>query len=139
MKRTAVRSRRSLRTIVCGTVALALFTAAAPAVSAEGADCSGQTCLEVEGSGLYVAKVTASVPADAAFYGFIQLDIAGRKLPSAVRHWHEGSKYTVALGRKVPDGTKICAEGWEKLEDNPQPRFHGRVCKVIKEARKSKG
>ncbi|MEV4443759.1 hypothetical protein AB0K09_33200, partial [Streptomyces sp. NPDC049577] len=109
----------------------AVFLAMGPSAFAATAGCAGGTCLTVEGSGRYVARASAS-PASPAddFFGHYRLSGLGRKnTESAVRHWRHGQFFTVALGRDLPAGTVVCAEGFEHIDGQVKP--HGKACVKI--------
>ncbi len=82
----------------------------------------------MEGSGLYVAKMSASPAPDGDFFGHFRLysDALRLNTTSAIRHWSHGQRYTVALGHNVPERARICVEGIEHIEEKLQP--HGRAC-----------
>lgn len=128
MKRIAVRSRWSLRAVVAAVGVAALFTATAPPASANWGGCSGQTCLEVEGSGLYVARLTVTPAPGSKFYGRFHLTGPGLKGESALMNWHKGSRYGVGVGHGVNNHTKFCAEGWEHDASGAAKRPVGRAC-----------
>ncbi|MFI1968577.1 hypothetical protein BLA24_05840 [Streptomyces cinnamoneus] len=128
MKRLAARTRRAL---CAGLVALGAVALLPATGTADAARCGGATCVIVEGAGRYVAKVSVQPAQDGDFFGHFHLRGAGLDGDSALRHWRHGQFYTVALGRKVPQHTVICAEGWEHVEEKVQP--HGRVCVDVRE------
>ncbi|MER5784697.1 hypothetical protein ABT104_23690 [Streptomyces mobaraensis] len=121
MKRVIARTRWAVRTAMAAVGTLALCAAVAPPASAGGGDCVGQTCLQVERNGLYVARATVTPAPGAKFFGHYRLYGGGVDNTSAVQHWHEGLRYTVAWGRGVADRTKICAEGWEHVGGKLKP------------------
>ncbi|MEU7133330.1 hypothetical protein [Streptomyces sp. NPDC046261] len=130
MKRIAARARRALlRTGASVTGALALLTVFTPPSSAGGSRCSGYTCLTVEGSGRYVAKAHVTPSPGSSFFGHFHLTGGGLNGDSALQHWHEGSRYTMGLGRMVAPRTRICAEAFEHINEKVQPR--GRTCVEI--------
>ncbi|MBB4893696.1 hypothetical protein FHS39_002727 [Streptomyces olivoverticillatus] len=126
MTHFAARTSWFLRVGASVAGALALLAAAVPPASAGGSTCSGQACILVEGSGLYVSRVTATPAQDAQFYGHFRMYGGGVNGDSAVQVWHKGSRYTLALGHGVPDHTKFCVEAWEHIND--QKRQVGRTC-----------
>lgn len=131
--RAPTRTRRLPRAAACVTAvtaATALLVTAAPSASAGGRSCAGQACLTVEGTGLYVAKATATTTPDSEFFGHFRMYGGGLNGISSTQHWHEGSRYTLALGRTLPDHTKICVEGWEHVDKKVIPR--GRTCVEIR-------
>ncbi|MBF6065150.1 hypothetical protein IU500_28110 [Nocardia terpenica] len=109
-----------------GTVAL--FVAIAPPAAANWGGCSGQVCLEVEGSGLYVARLTVTPAPGAKFYGRMHLYGPGIKGDSALMNWHKGSRYSVGVGHGVNNHTKFCAEGREHDASGTVKRGVGRAC-----------
>ncbi|GHG53811.1 hypothetical protein [Streptomyces griseocarneus] len=125
-QRASARTRRFLRALACATGVTALIVTATPSASAGGRSCSGQACLTVDGTGRYAARATATTPPGSQFFGHFRMYGGGLNGTSATQHWHEGSKYTLALGRNLPDHTKICVEGWEHLEEKRVAR--GRTC-----------
>ncbi|MFI9237474.1 hypothetical protein [Streptomyces cinnamoneus] len=128
MNRIAVRTRWALRAVAATVGAAALFTATASPASANWGGCGGQTCLEVEGSGLYVARLTVTPAPGSQFYGHFRLYGPGVKGQSAVAHWHKGSRYGVAVGHGVGNHTKFCAEGVEHDASGAVKRAVGRAC-----------
>ncbi len=131
MKRIAARARRALlRTGASLTGALSLLTVFTPPASAGGSTCAGYTCLSVEGSGRYVAKAHVTPSPGSSFFGHFHLAGGGLNGDSALQHWHEGSRYTIALGRRVEPRTKICAEAWEHIDEKVRSR--GRACVEIR-------
>ncbi|GHF60033.1 hypothetical protein GCM10010218_47010 [Streptomyces mashuensis] len=128
MKRSA---RTALRTLLPLAGAAALALVAGPGARADAAACGGATCVQVEGSGRYVLRVNVSPAPDGDFFGHFRLSGAGLNTTSAVQHWRHRQRYTVALGRVVPAGSVICAEGWEHLKNDRQEEKqypHGRAC-----------
>ncbi len=105
-----------------------MFTFTAGPASANWGGCAGQTCLEVEGSGLYVARLTVTPAPGSQFYGHFRLSGPGISGQSAVQHWHKGSRYGVAVGHGVNNHTKICAEGFENDSSGAVKRAIGKTC-----------
>ncbi|MEV4432964.1 hypothetical protein [Streptomyces sp. NPDC049585] len=129
VRRTAGRRRRVRSAPAVAGAALLLFLTAAPA-GADASVCDGGTCVIVEGSGLYVAKISASPAPDGDFFGHFHLYGAGLNTTSAVRHWRHGQRYTLAPGRRLPAPDRICVEGVEHVEEKTLP--HGRACATIR-------
>ncbi|MBZ4322603.1 hypothetical protein [Streptomyces huiliensis] len=130
MRHVVARTRWAVRTAVAAVGTLALCAAVVPSASAGGSSCSGRTCLTVDGSGLYVARATVTPPAGAKFFGQYHLYGGGVDNTSALQHWHERLRYSVAWGRGVADHTKICAEGWEHVGGERKPL--GKTCVEIR-------
>ncbi|MGK5636728.1 hypothetical protein ACSNOK_00140 [Streptomyces sp. URMC 126] len=130
VKRVVARTRWAARAAAAAVGTLALCAAVTPPASAGGGSCAGQTCLAVEGAGLYVARATVTPPPGAAFYGHYRLYGGGVDNTSALQHWHQGLRYTVAWGRGVAEHTKICAEGWEHV--GAKQRSLGKTCVEIR-------
>lgn len=135
MKRTVAKARWAVRAVVSVVVTAAVFLASGPTAFA-GPTCGGPVCLTVDGNGRYVARATATPAKGGDFFGYFELHgppgLEGR---SASRHWRAGQKYGMALGRTVPDHTKICVDGWKQADGNSKdnkPEAHGHVCVEVR-------
>lgn len=134
MKRTVAKARWVMRTVVSTVGAAAVFLASGPAAFA-GSACQGPVCLTVDNSGRYVARATATPAKGGDFFGYFELHgPPGLQGKSASRHWRAGQKYGVALGRVVPDHTKICVDSWKQAENSKdvKPEHYGRACVEVR-------
>ncbi|MGW1194730.1 hypothetical protein ACWD4B_02550 [Streptomyces sp. NPDC002536] len=128
------KARWVWRTVVSAVGATAVFLASGPAAFA-GSACGGPVCLTVDNSGRYVARATATPAKGGDFFGYFELHgPPGLQGKSASRHWRAGQKYGMALGRVVPDRTKICVDSWKTAEysKDVKPEHYGHVCVEVR-------
>ncbi|MEU8584787.1 hypothetical protein [Streptomyces abikoensis] len=131
MKWLATRTRWALRAGVSAVGVLALFLAGGPTAFAATA-CGGQSCLTVDANGRYVLRASATPAPDGDFVGLFHMYGGGLDGKSALRHWRPGQLYGMALGRKVPDRTWFCVDGWRKLDEGGFAP-HGHACVQVHE------
>lgn len=108
----------------------ALVIAGAPPASAGAAGCNDRTCIKVEGRGLHVDSVSASTTWGGDFTGHFHIYGGGLNANSPTGYWGYHQKYTVRVGRDLPNRSVVCAEGWEHL--NGRFQLRGRACEEIR-------
>ncbi|MFJ9818707.1 hypothetical protein ACIRU3_26325 [Streptomyces sp. NPDC101151] len=114
-----------------GLVSLvALVLTGTPSAEAGAAGCNGRTCISVEGSGLRVERVSASTTWNGDFTGHFHIWGGGIDRNSATGFWGYHQKYTVPVGRDLPNGAVLCAEGWEHVDGHMESR--GRACEEVR-------
>ncbi|MFD0412560.1 hypothetical protein [Streptomyces sp. NPDC127108] len=117
---------RTATTFVCVGAAVA---ATAPSAFAGATGCNDRTCIAVAGSGLRVESVTASTTWNGDFNGHLHIYGGGIDRNSATGFWGYHQKFTVPVGRDLPNGSVLCAEGWEHTGGGLQLR--GRACAEV--------
>ncbi|MGW1071232.1 hypothetical protein [Streptomyces sp. NPDC002537] len=109
---------------------VAALVAGAPSAFAGAAGCNGRTCVAVDGSGLHVDSVSASTTWGGDFTGHFHIYGGGLDSNSPTGRWGYLQKYTMRVGRDLPNRSVICAEGWEHLSGHYELR--GRACEEIR-------
>ncbi|NGO76784.1 hypothetical protein G6045_14070 [Streptomyces sp. YC504] len=115
-----------------GAAAVCFGMAASAGVSPASAGatgCNERTCIDVEGSGLRVEQVSASTTWNGDFSGHFHVWGGGIDQNSPTQLWGYHQKFTVPVGRDLPNGSVICAEGWEHLDGRMESR--GRACQEV--------
>ncbi|GGP55544.1 hypothetical protein [Streptomyces melanogenes] len=108
----------------------AVMAAGASTALAGAAGCNGRTCIAVDGSGLRVEQVSASTTWGGDFTGHFHIWGGGLDQNSATGFWGYHQKYTVRVGRDLPNRAVICAEGWEHTNGGYVSR--GRACEEVR-------
>ncbi|MFE0171874.1 hypothetical protein ACFWZ2_06120 [Streptomyces sp. NPDC059002] len=103
-----------------------LLMAGAPSAFAGATGCNQRTCIDVEGSGLRVERIGASTTWNGDFTGHFHVWGGGIDQNSATQFWGYHQKYTIPVGRDLPNGSVLCAEGWEHTGGGMESR--GRAC-----------
>ena len=116
--------RTCFRTVSAAVLAAGLVTSAASPASASAHECSGNSCLTVRGSKLFVEWVQPHVivPGRVVFYGHVEVwgpDLhvnSSDQLFNNIRRNSHGTWTFRAtnLNRSFADGSRICARFWRK-------------------------
>ncbi|WP_223770694.1 hypothetical protein [Streptomyces huiliensis] len=128
MKATA--GRRVLRGGAGVVGGLVLLFGGTPSAEAGANGCNQRTCVSVEGSGLRVERVSASTTWNGDFTGHFHIWGGGLDANSPTAFWGYHQKFTVPVGRDLPNRSVVCAEGWEHTSSGLQSR--GRACEEIR-------
>lgn len=113
-----------------GLVSLvALVLTATPSAEAGARGCSERTCVDVAGSGPTVDRVSASTTWNGDFTGHFRIWGGGIDQNSATGYWGYRQKFSVPVGRDLPNGSVLCAEGWEHVDGRLESR--GRACEEV--------
>ncbi|WP_269859149.1 hypothetical protein [Streptomyces sp. RPT161] len=116
--------------VTVGIATSGALVAGAPSAFAGGAGCNDRTCLSVDGRGLHVDAVSASTTWGGDFTGHFHIYGGGLNANSPTGFWGYHQKYTVPVGRDLPNHAVVCAEGWEHTGSGPQLR--GRACEEVR-------
>jgi len=127
MRTTTVRA---LRAVLGLASTVALMLTGAPSAQAGANGCNGRTCIGVEGSGLRVERISASTTWNGDFTGHFHIWGGGIDQNSATQFWGYHQRFTIPVGRDLPNGSVICAEGWEHTSGGLQSR--GRACEEVR-------
>ncbi|MFE0104990.1 hypothetical protein [Streptomyces sp. NPDC059009] len=106
-----------------------LLTVGAPPAAAGATGCNDRTCIDVRGSGLTVESVGASTTWNGDFTGHFHIWGGGIDQNSPTQFWGYHQKFTIPVGHDLPNGTVLCAEGWEQVGDHVESR--GRACEEV--------
>ncbi|MFE0258324.1 hypothetical protein [Streptomyces sp. NPDC059010] len=129
MSTVGAKVRWLLRTGV-SAICVGVVTAAGAAPASAGATgCNQRTCIDVEGSGLRVERISASTTWNGDFTGHFHVWGGGIDQNSPTQFWGYHQKYTIPVGRDLPNGSVICAEGWEHTGGGMESR--GRACAEV--------
>lgn len=120
------KGRWVLRAGVCAAGVAAMLAGTVPSASAGATGCNQRTCIDVEGSGLRVERISASTTWNGDFTGHFHVWGGGIDQNSPTQFWGYHQKYTIPVGRDLPNGAVLCAEGWEHVNGGLEPR--GRAC-----------
>lgn len=105
-------------------------TTAAPA-NAGMRGCNGLVCINIDGSGLRVNYVRASLTYNSKFYGKLHIYGGGLDSWSGLQHWSYGLTFTKSVYRDLPNRSWVCVEGWG-YNGNVRSSLVGRACGEIR-------
>ncbi|MEU7582222.1 hypothetical protein AB0B50_32090 [Streptomyces sp. NPDC041068] len=123
------KARRRMRVAVSAVCVGVAVLAGAPSAFAGANGCNDRTCISVEGSGLRVEKISAATTWNGDFTGHFHIYGGGIDRNSATGFWGYHQKFTVPVGRDLPNGSVLCAEGWEHTGSGMELR--GRACAEV--------
>ncbi|KAI8865952.1 hypothetical protein GQ42DRAFT_165796 [Ramicandelaber brevisporus] len=110
--------------------ALVIACLAAVTVRANSGGCVIRTCISVINSGFHVDTIDASVTPGGDFFGHFRIWGSGFDHNSSEQVWRAGQKYTLRVDRDVPNGSMVCAQGWE--HSNGQFISRGKACEEVR-------
>ena len=118
------------RAVAVALGVVALTAASVPAAYAGARGCNNRTCIEVDGSGLHVNYVAASSTWGGDFTGHYHIYGGGLNYNSFDGFWGYHQVYRIDVGRDLPNGAVLCAEGWEKRAGGGY-NLVGRPCEEV--------
>ena len=116
-----------------GIIALAVAALAAtgaPAAFAGARGCNRIVCVDVDGSGLHVNYVNASTTWSDHFFGHFHIYGGGLNANSWTQNWTDSDDYRIDVGRDLPNGAVLCAEGWANRGGGGYSLM-GRACEEV--------
>ncbi|MDQ7809101.1 hypothetical protein Q5425_35700 [Amycolatopsis sp. A133] len=108
-----------------GMAATASATLATPAYAGM-SGCNNLVCIRIDGSGLNVKSVRASLTSNSRFYGHFHIYGGGLDRNTVTQSWGYPNSYTLPVNRNLPNGSVICVEGWSHV--NGGVNSVGRAC-----------
>ncbi|MFB9905235.1 hypothetical protein [Allokutzneria oryzae] len=120
-------TRRALISVIGAAAATATLVTPAQAGMR---GCNDITCIAINGSGLTVESVTASLTWRSRFYGHFHIWGGGIDLNTRTDTWSHPNSYTLTVRRDLPNRSVVCVEGWEHY--GGEMRSLGRPCGEIK-------
>ncbi|MGV9455373.1 hypothetical protein [Streptomyces sp. NPDC003635] len=126
VKASQVKARWAARIAMSAIGAASLLIAGTPSASAGANGCNHRTCISVTGSSLRVEKISVSTTWNGDFTGHFHVWGGGIDRNSATQFWGYHQQFTIPVGRDLPNGSVLCAEGWEHTGSGLQSR--GRPC-----------
>ncbi|WP_152627051.1 hypothetical protein [Streptacidiphilus melanogenes] len=130
INRAATAARWALHAGLGAVLAVAGVTVAAPPAQAGARGCNDRTCIDVDGSGLHVDRITASTTWGGDFTGHFHVYGGGVSTNSTTGFWGYHQHFTVPVGRDLPNRSVLCAEGWEHSDSGY--RLRGRACEEVR-------
>ncbi|WP_143591497.1 hypothetical protein [Thermoactinospora rubra] len=123
---------RKLMTLSLATLAATTIASATAAPANAGMrGCNGMICVNIDGSGLRVNTVRASLTWGSSFYGRLHIYGGGLDKWSAIDHWAHGEGLLQEVYRDLPNRAWVCAEGW-RYNGNVKGSLVGRACGEIR-------
>ncbi|WP_409494344.1 hypothetical protein [Amycolatopsis sp. cmx-11-12] len=92
--------------------------------------CDNLVCIGIDGSGVRVNSVTASLTSNSRFFGHFHIYGGGLEKNTQIDSWGHPASYKLAVNRNLPNRSVVCVEGWSHVSG----RFDlvGRACGEIK-------
>jgi hypothetical protein len=112
-------------------VACAVTALVPTAAFASASGCNQGTCIAVEGQGLRVESIDASVLANSGFYGHYRIYGGGLDVNSSTGNWDSAVSWTIYPRRDLPNGSVLCVEAWVKNSDGGHS-LRGRPCVEVR-------
>ncbi|GAA4001249.1 hypothetical protein GCM10022247_22320 [Allokutzneria multivorans] len=111
-------------------VTAAMSTLVVPA-QAGMSGCNDITCITINGSGLSVHSIRASLTWRSKIYGHFHIWGGGIDMNTHTATWTHPEGYTLRVGRDLPNRSVVCVQGWEH-QSGGGTRSIGRACGEIK-------
>lgn len=113
-----------ISTIVAATIAAGLAAAGPAQAGAK----SGHVlvCNTVEGTGLQVELVAASLTWNSRFYGHFQISGGGLNADSPTQSWGSPDHRHLNVGHNLPDQALVRVAGWEHIDGGHRQRGNAR-------------
>jgi len=125
---------KNLRRAATGATAFSMAAVASVALAGPAnagmTGCNNLVCIKIDGSGLRVNSVRASLTSNSRFFGHFHIYGGGLDQNTSTDSWGHPASYTLPVNRDLPNRSVVCVEGWSHV--NGRLDLVGRACGEIR-------